>query len=1337
MAARAFTAVVTRRVAPSAARPAARPAHPTRSGGAVAGLPRFAAAPAAPTPVINQRGDRWEKEASRVAETIVRQPAPAPAPIARPVPARPVHTALPLRPSPSPPPRGGLLPAARPTQVNPTPAIEGIDSPGTGLAPQFRRQLETVTGVGLEAVRVHTGPQAELAADRVHARAFTVGSHIYLRAGESPRDARLLAHESAHAIQQTATLNAARPRGPPAAVETTPALSAAPTGLIQREPAGSTDTAAPESEGFLEMGFWLALQHAGVAQRIIDVLREIRRVGLWEFLKRKISGALNRVFDGLRNQGGFTARLADIFQGLLNRTRLILAALVGGDCQPLFAAVRDFRDTLSVLAGEAWDSITGFLAPIGDHLSGLWEKFGAPVADFLGEFAADTWTFISGLGNDLWNFTQPARDYASGIWTEVKSLLGFGEGNDDDAGGGLGDWIAAQAGEAWDELKLGLEPVIAPIRQVADQVAAILPLEAIFNLRDTVTTWMDQALQMTDTMEEEGDLAEDQDLIRDVVLPGVRRAIAGVNEKLTAASAWVIGVIGDLVGQVTGLVGAIGSHALLGPLQGAVQWLSDEATALGDWARDRAVEIFDLARQALDALNAWIEPVLRALQRLVATVGNLAGRLGDFVLGPFLLIPECIREPIKDFLIEKILSRIPVFAQLIAVPDLWARAQTVFRRIIVQVFRDGDLAGAAWTFFREVIQLFGLPPELVTNLLRNAARAIGDILRDPVGFLLNLFRALGTGFVQFLNHFASHLLNGIATWLFGALGETGVRVPTQFSLQAVVDVVLQVLDLTQERVFRAIERRVGPERAAQIRRGLGLAEEVLAWVRILATEGPAGLWRELLSRLHNLWETIVDGVMDFLINRVVAFATRWIMSLLDVTGIMPVINSLVAIYHAIQSFVQYLRQLLEIVNSVFEGLGEIARGVIARGASLVEANLGRLMPIAIGFLANQIGLADLPHQVRRVVGGIRARVDQAMDWIVDRVVRGVQAVVGAVRSGVATVRRGIDAVVNWWRAREELHAADGEPHQVYLDGPPESPRLMVASEPMNGESSIAAIQAADHLSAEEKATAIQQATAAKNGIESSVRALALLQTDMTAGNLPTAREDRTRAMTEQNTTMRQHLRALARVLEGSLFAGVPWSEMPETTVTATSSDRSDTVTADKLTAKGPEGTEPESGQEPKGWRQIQERGLTTDGTYRYKQLHLINHNFGGLGRRHNLVPGTQRNNTDHLANVERPIKELIGARRGDQTKRAVLWYRATVNYRPAGEERDWPESFVGRSGRPVPLRGEISSSDFAQSMTLQWGRYRRTNNQWVKDTAALGTFSLGPIPLPPLEVPVT
>lgn len=1282
MATRTFNPVVTRRVAPRAARPASATPTPARAAGAKAGLPRFAAAAPTQTPTLSQRGDRWETEATRVADAAARAPATDLPVATRRRAAPPTRTpAVALRAAPS-----AFLPTT--PRVTASPIVEGVTSTGAPLPAAVQRRVEAVTGVGVDAVRVHAGYQAHQAALSVNARAFTAGSHIYLRDSASADDPRLLAHETAHAIQQSATLHAAHPRGPPQRDASVLPITAAPRGMIQREETAPAP-AAPEEEGILEMGFWTVLEMF-VPQRIIDVLRDIRRLGLWEFLKRRISGALDSLFAGMRDQGGFTAQLADIFQSLLERGRVILAALVAGDCEPLFAAVRELRDTLSQVAGDAWNAVTEFLQPIGDYLSNLWQQFGAPVVDFLGEFASDVWEGIQGLGNELWELTRPAREYASSVWTEIKNLLGFGEGGDDDGGGGIGAWIAEQAGEVWDEVAQTLEPVIAPIREVVDQVRAILPLDAILDLRDTITGWMDNAMQMADSMEEEGDVAENQDLLRDIVLPGIRRAITSVSDRLDTASAWVTGLIGDLVARVGGFFTALSQNTLLSPFRGALQWLDDEAVALGQWARETAAGVFDVAHQALEALDTWIEPVLDALQRLVSTLGDLMGHLGDFVLGPFMLIPRCIRDPIKDFLVEQVLRRIPIFSQLLEVPNLWARAQTVFRRIVVQIFRDGNLAGAAWTFFREVIQLFGLPPQLVTNLIRNAARAIRDILNDPAGFLLNLFRAIGRGFLQFVENFGTHLLNGIANWLFGALGDTGIRVPTEFSLGAVVDVVLQVLDITQERVFRAIERRIGPERTAQLRRGLGIATEIFSLVQILATQGPAGLWREILSRLDNLWGSIVSGVTSFLMTRVIAFATRWLASLLDVTGIMPVINSIVAIYNAIQSFFQYLRQLLEIVNSVFEGLGEIARGVITRGANLVEANLGRLMPIAIGFLANQIGLGDLPNQIRRVVGEIRARVDRAIDWIVDRIVRGVQAVVSAVRSGVRTV---VAAVRNWWQARAQFTGADGETHNLYFEQVAGRHELIVASRPERVGTKARAVLA-DTAATPDQRTKAQQIL----DLEAAIRA----NSDRVVAEGAAGRGDGPTA-TGYVAQINADMQTMSNLFV-SLFSGPAASDLPPPQFSfTTEGGKAKTAEVKYLSANRPGGSAPAAS--PLGWEELQSQGLTTSGQ-RFVQMHLINERLGGLGVAPNLVPGSNANNREHHNTVEDRIKDEVGHNPRDTSaiaRRKVVYYKVTVNYR--SDSRDAAFNPTGRTFAAVGGRPAPSATYFASSITCEWGFY--------------------------------
>ncbi len=154
-------------------------------------------------------------------------------------------------------------------------------------------------------------------------------------------------------------------------------------------------------------------------------------------------------------------------------------------------------------------------------------------------------------------------------------------------------------------------------------------------------------------------------------------------------------------------------------------------------------------------------------------------RLPQLILeGVWNLIPECIRNPIKDFLVNQILRRIPVFSSLLELPDIWARVSATAMRIMRQLFVDGNLAGAAWTFFSSMLRLVGLPPELVVQVLAKAAGAIGNILTDPVGFLINTLRAVKEGFTRFFGNIFTHLMSGIAGWLFGHMRDAGITPPT-------------------------------------------------------------------------------------------------------------------------------------------------------------------------------------------------------------------------------------------------------------------------------------------------------------------------------------------------------------------------------------------------------------------------------------------------------------------------------------------------------------------------------------------------------------------------------
>jgi hypothetical protein len=106
-------------------------------------------------------------------------------------------------------------------------AIALAQGHGHRLDSSLSRRLERDAGERFDDVRVHVGPEAEMLARAVDARAFTVGSDIFFGAGEYRPDTsageELIAHEVAHVAQQ---------RGAPAAG---PLIVSQPGDALERE----------------------------------------------------------------------------------------------------------------------------------------------------------------------------------------------------------------------------------------------------------------------------------------------------------------------------------------------------------------------------------------------------------------------------------------------------------------------------------------------------------------------------------------------------------------------------------------------------------------------------------------------------------------------------------------------------------------------------------------------------------------------------------------------------------------------------------------------------------------------------------------------------------------------------------------------------------------------------------------------------------------------------------------------------------------------------------------------------------------------------------------------
>ena len=124
--------------------------------------------------------------------------------------------------------------------VAPAAAQPSIPSPGSRdrLSAGMRAWMEPRLGADLGGVRLHTDGAAAELAQRLSARAVTIGQDIYFGAGQFRPDTRdgclLLAHESAHTVQQA---------GPAVRHASLPGGELGRPPLIQRQPAGTTQEA--------------------------------------------------------------------------------------------------------------------------------------------------------------------------------------------------------------------------------------------------------------------------------------------------------------------------------------------------------------------------------------------------------------------------------------------------------------------------------------------------------------------------------------------------------------------------------------------------------------------------------------------------------------------------------------------------------------------------------------------------------------------------------------------------------------------------------------------------------------------------------------------------------------------------------------------------------------------------------------------------------------------------------------------------------------------------------------------------------------------------------------
>lgn len=795
---------------------------------------------------------------------------------------------------------------------------------GTPLPPATQQHMGSAFGADFSTIRIHTGSQAARLSSDIGARAFTHKNNIFFNSGEYNPGTPSGQKLLAHELTHTVQQGAAVQRA---------GLTAAPEmvqgfGVVDLIPDWIIERARhiPGYTLFTVIILYDPLLERRVERTPVNLLEGLMGLvpfGTAIFDKLQEYGIIQRVFEWVENQ--------------LTRLRLGASDIMG-------------------LVEEAWDELE---FPYDNAIEVITRKFNQlknRVIDFALTLVDQIITWIK---EALIGVAEPYLN-ENRAWSLIKKIIRYDPLRD--------ETVNATTVEILEDflLLIGRQTELEQMRERGT-------LQRTADWLDTqVGTFMSLLSELRGLIVALWNAVQPSNLVN----------IADNLRALARDTGNFLQRVWDFALEVALTVLQYVKDALLG-------WLREHASGIRgyrlmtvllgkDPVTDERVE-----RNARNILSGFVELVAGpeqfqqieqsgAIERMVSWLDNLVERTGI----SFQMVVDLFMGIWNSVTIQDLVHPIDTFNRIVG------RFGEPIRRVltfIVEVIKK---------VIEIVLQLMNVPVDLIMQIIERAMAAFDIIQRDPIAFLINILRALKQGFQQFFDNILTHLIGGLTGWLFGELRAAGIQPPQELSFRAIVGFVLDVLGISMERIWQKLAEhpRIGPERVAMIRGMIGRLTGIWTVVQDVINEGPGALWRHLQEHLSNLWDRVLDYVKDWVMEQIVTQMVTRLLSMLDPSGIMAVIRSVEAFYRAVQSFIERLREILEIVNSFVGGILEIARGDITTAANFLERTMANAIPTIIGFLANQIGLRGLGARIGEMVQRVREVVDNALTRVIHRIV---------------------------------------------------------------------------------------------------------------------------------------------------------------------------------------------------------------------------------------------------------------------------------------------------------------------------------------------------------------
>lgn len=575
----------------------------------------------------------------------------------------------------------------------------------------------------------------------------------------------------------------------------------------------------------------------------------------------------------------------------------------------------------------------------------------------------------------------------------------------------------------------------------------------------------------------------------------------------------------------------------------------------------------------------------------------------------------------------------------------------------------GKALGALAAVIKTIKQL----ANMLFDVLAKVAHVVGKIIKDPIGFLGNLVKAIGMGLTNFKDNILLHLKKGFFEWLLGNM-PPGIVFPKEWDMKGIFTFVMSIIGLTWANIRSRAVLKLGEP----VVKALETTFEIF---NIIIKEGLPGLWKFIMDKVGDLKVMVIEAIMSFLAESVIKAGVMWIIGLLNPAG--AFIKACKLIYDIVMFFVERGRQILEFVNTVISSIALIVAGNLGPAAKMVENSLAKLIPIAIGFLASLLGLTGISEKVQKIIKAVQTPINKAIDWVLDKAIAfakklGLDKVVKKVKGGIKKgkdwakkkveagkkkVKEGIAKLLKWLGLKKDFKGGDGQSHKLYFSGNEAKPKLMVRSNPTAFTDFMKKV---DPGTDKDKVKAHKEASGIAKKID-----------DKKDEPLDGKTKEEKKISKNKKIAEVEVLLGQLAVPAAVLFGDPALAGEPEVDFKTQSAGHGLTMTSIRLNNKQKlKGSAPETGMTASFKILNKRRHIDNPEETYYIKGHMLNDNLGGKGKWDNMTPLSRRGNSKHETEVESLVKAAFDSGAViEYNVKAVYGYGANAGNIPADDPK--------------------------------------------------------------------